>query len=62
MDKWCLFEKGLTTFDEEETNFVEKSDLFEQIKNSHKKPYREERDDIPFSIKAFAQKIAQMGS
>ncbi len=52
----------MTTFDEEETNFVEKSDLFEQIKNSHIKPYREERDDIPFSIKAFAQKIAQMGS
>jgi len=48
----------LTTFDEEETNFVEKNDLFEQIKNSH----MEERDAVPFSLKAFAQKIAQMGS
>ena len=58
MDKWCVFEKGLTTFDEEETNFVEKNDLFEQIKNSH----MEERDAVPFSLKAFAQKIAQIGS
>jgi len=38
------FDKGATTFDLQDTEFHDKYELFDQIKKSHVKPYREERD------------------
>jgi len=49
------FDRGSTTFDLQDTEFYDKYELFEQIKRSHIKPYREERDltcdsDIRISV------------
>ena len=38
------FDKGATTFDLQDTEFYHKYELFDKIKQSHIKPYREERD------------------
>jgi len=39
------FDKGSTTFDLQDTEFYDKHELFEKIKDSHlKSPYRQERD------------------
>ena len=38
------FDKGATTFDLQDTEFYDRYELFDQIKKSHVKSYREERD------------------